>query len=210
MTSNQEISGIPVISIETGQRLGTVDQIVLEPDGRTIAAFTVQSVTGGGMLSPEQPTASWLLADDIHAIGPDAVTVNNPDRLRETIDRKDYLLVGDLIRRKVVTEGGALIGDVAAVNFDQQSREVTGFDISGGLFKANPTIDIQHLVNIGSDLIIVDDSTSAEQTAAAGDTTTTPASDADRNVVGDVSTSDEPGSYQVVRKALDGEPTTQR
>jgi len=210
MTSNQEMSGVPVISIETGQRLGTIDQIVLEPDGRKIAAFTVQSLTGGGILSPEQPNASWLLSDDIHAIGPDAVTVNNPDHLRETIERRDYLLVGDLIRRKVVTEGGALIGEVAAVHFDQQTRDVTALEISAGFFKSNPQIGIEHMVNVGHDLIIVDDSTSTEPTSSKTSPAVSALSSEETNVLGDVTTGEEPGSYQVVRKTLDGEQTTQQ
>jgi len=204
VTTNQQISGTPVISIETGERLGTIDQIVLEPDGRSISAFTVQSATGGGILSPEQPTASWLLATDIHAIGPDAVTVNAPDLLRETIERRDYLLAADLVRRNVMTEGGALLGDVASVHFDQQSLQVTGFEITRGLFKTNPIIGIEHMVNVGNELIIVDDSTGVEGTQLPAESQ---AHEQAETVVGDAITGDKPGTFQV-RKILDGEQTT--
>jgi uncharacterized protein YrrD len=203
MTSNQDIHGCPVISIETGQRLGTIDQIVFEPDGRKVAAFTVQSNTVGGIISPEQPTASWLLAGDVHAIGPDAVTVTNPENLRETIERKDYLLAGDLVRRKVVTEGGALIGDVAAIHFDPQSLAVTDVEISRGFFKSNPQIGFDHVVTVGHDVIVVDDTTEAD--AASTQRTAEPAN---QTIVGDVTSSDQPGTYQVVRKTLDGEQST--
>jgi uncharacterized protein YrrD len=202
MTSNQEMHGRPVVSIETGQRLGSIDQIVFEPDGRKVAAFTVHSDTVGGIISPEQPTASWLLAGDIHAIGPDAITVASPESLRETIERQEYFLAGDLVRRKVVTEGGALVGNVAAIHFDPQSLAVTDFEISRGFFKSNPKIGFEHVVTVGHDVIVVDESANSDQT-----TTHKPVEQKDQTVVGDVTTGDQPGSYQVVRKTLDGGQT---
>lgn len=206
MTTNQELSGTPVISIETGERLGTIDQIVMEPDGRKIAAFTVQTSSRTGILSPDQPTASWLLADDIHAIGPDAVTINTPDLLRETIERRDYLLAGDLLRRKVVTEGGAMLGEVASVHFDQQSLTVTDLEISKGLFKSNPVLSLDHLINIGSDLIIVDNATGIEGTEPAKSSEDDEQT-SEQAVIGDVTSGDKPGTFQV-RKILDGDQTT--
>jgi len=200
MTSNQDIHGCPVISIETGQRLGSVDQIVFEPDGRKIAAFTVQSDSVGGIISPEQPTASWLLAGDVHAIGPDAVTISTPDNLRETIERKDYVLAGDLLRRKVVTEGGALIGNVAAIHFDPTSLNVTDVEISRGFFKSNPQIGFNHVVTVGHDVIVVDDSVTPDEASSQQ-----PEEQMNQNVVGDITAGDQPGNFQVVRKTLDGE-----
>jgi uncharacterized protein YrrD len=207
MTTNQHMSGRPVISIETGERLGTIDQIVLEPDGRTIAAFTVQSATGGGILSPEQPTASWLLAEDIHAVGPDAITINTPDLLKETIERRDYLLAGDLVHRKVMTEGGAMLGEVASIHFDQQSLQATGLEISKGFFKTNPIIGIDHVKNVGNELIMVDDNTGIEGTEDQAASETSPSEEDEQAVVGDVTAGDQPGTFQV-RKILDGEETT--
>jgi uncharacterized protein YrrD len=203
MTSHQNMHGCPVISIETGQRLGSIDQIVFEPDGSKVAAFTVQSDAVGGIISPEQPTASWLLVGDVHAIGPDAVTVANPASLRETIERKDYLLAGDLVRRKVVTEGGSLIGTVAAIHFDPQSRAVTEVEISRGFFKSNPQIGFEHVVTVGHDVIVVDDAANPGE-----ETTRKPADQQNQTVVGDVTTGDQPGTYQVVRNTLDGQQTT--
>jgi len=205
MTSNQDMHGCPVISIETGQRLGTIDQVVFEPDGRKVAAFTVQSNTVGGIISPERPTASWLLGGDIHAVGPDAVTVAKPDALKETIERKDYLLAADLLRRKVVTEGGAQIGDVAAIHFDPQSLAVTDVEISRGFFKTNPQISFDHVVTVGHDVIVVDDATDTGEAS-----TQRIPEPQNRTVVGDVAASDQPGSFQVVRKTLDGEPGTRQ
>jgi uncharacterized protein YrrD len=204
MTSHQEMHGRPVVSIETGQRLGSIDQIVFEPDGRKVAAFTVHSDTIGGIISPEQPTASWLLAEDIHAIGPDAVTVANPESLRETIERQDYLLAGDLVREKVVTVSGELIGNVAAIHFDPQSLAVTDVEISRGFFKSNPQIGFDHIVTVGRDVIVVDDSVTADETA-----TQKPAEQSDQNVVGDVTTGDQPGTYQVARKTPDATTRTE-
>lgn len=162
MASDQELKGIAVISINTGQKLGVVDQIALDPSGRHVAAFTVHSGGNTSMITTELPDASWLPVKKITAVGPDAITVRSTSALQASADEQDLILSADILKRKVVTKGGTYLGDIAALHFDEKSLDITSFEISHGFLKSSTEVSIDHLINIGEAIVIVDDAADPE------------------------------------------------
>ena len=57
--------------------------------------------------------------------------------------------------RKVVTEGGTDVGEVAAVEFDAQTFAITEVEVSPGFLKTNTHIPLDQLVRIGQDVLVV-------------------------------------------------------
>src|SRR4051812_45435247 len=43
VVTNQQLAGLAVVSIDTGEKLGVIDQVAVDTTGRRIVAFTVQS-----------------------------------------------------------------------------------------------------------------------------------------------------------------------
>lgn len=167
MTSNQELTGISVISIGTGEKLGVVEQMAFDSTGRHVAALIIHSGNGAKLFSSESSTASWLPVAEIKAIGPDAITVQDPSALRETASEENLLSTSDILKRKIVTEGGAYLGDVSSIHFNNQSLDVTHFEISHGILKSATSVPIEYLVNIGQDIIMVTDAAAGPRAGSA-------------------------------------------
>lgn len=67
-----ELAGRAVIDIDTAERFGTIDKLILDPDGRRVAGFVV--ARGSGF--PGNKEQITIPATAIRAIGPDAITVH--------------------------------------------------------------------------------------------------------------------------------------
>ena len=182
--NNKQIDGIAVISIADGRKLGTVDHIYFDPLEKKVVGFAVAS--GGGMLSAESGSGGIIDAADVHSLGQDALTVKDASALRgdNVSDRYASLIdINDLIKEKVVSEGGALVGQVVSIEFDQTSFALQEVEVSPGYFKSNKRVLASQVTSIGQDVVVVSDAVFAEDSA---DTATPTNSDEARWVVGDV------------------------
>lgn len=123
----KELGGRAVVDVDAAEKLGQIDRIVLDTDGRRVAGFVVSrggSVFGGG----EHLTVS---ADSVHAVGPDAVTVRrganvDNDSLLDGLPR-----VSDIVGRKVVSDQGRLLGTVDDVLIDETDGRIVGYSLAG-------------------------------------------------------------------------------
>lgn len=178
--NHKQIAGLAVISIADGAKLGTIDEVYVDAQAMRIVGFALKPE--GGRVSADAP--NLIDVDDIHALGADAVTLNDTNAIRGDRTRSTMLglvAMDDLTKRKVVTEGGTYVGQVAGLEFDERSFQMTEVEVSPGFFKSNKHVPTDQIVNVG-EMVIVDDTVCAvegETTEAAGD--------ADRRfVVGDV------------------------
>jgi sporulation protein YlmC with PRC-barrel domain len=156
--NTNHVNGLSVVNIGTGEKLGSVSEILLDPSADHIAAFAIESVAGGGLLSSQAPSTRWVNAQDVHAIGPDAMTVQDDSALHEAADDAEMTPLSVLIGDKVVTEGGTYVGQVAAAEIDERSMNVTGLEVSPGFFKSNMVVSKAELITVGDEMIIVADS----------------------------------------------------
>lgn len=168
--NSQHVKGLPVVSIADGQRLGSVTEVYMDPDGRAITAFVVGQ--GGSLLTASDDSARVLDAGNVRAIGPDAMMVGDSSALEIPSGEESRFRLDDLLKRKVVSESGEYVGQVASVEFDERGMRITGIEVSPGFFKSNRTLASDHVINIGEELVIVSDAVCASEGADASGTET--------------------------------------
>ncbi len=166
--NNKDVKGIAVISIADGEKLGTVDRAYVDQASKRIVGFAVGS--GGGLLAADSAPAFKIDADEVHSLGPDAMTL---DRKLEVSGEQTNARYGELTeldeltQRKVVTEGGTFVGQVASVDFDERTFRLTEFEASPGFFKSNRRVPVDQVISVGADLVVVSDAVCAPETDAA-------------------------------------------
>lgn len=111
-------TGHEVVGTATATTIGTVGELVVDPGEHRVVALALDRRHGDG------DTVLW---DDVQAFGEDAVTVEDEDRVAEApervaeLRRKDHRLLG----KRVLTTAGEAIGEVADIDFDPGSGELT-------------------------------------------------------------------------------------
>ena len=122
-----ELSGRAVVNIDTAEKVGRVDRVVLDPDARRVAGFLVSRGSGadGNAMHMTVPAAS------VHAVGPDAVTIHNRGGVpTATVDHLHELpSASELIGRKVVTVDGRLLGRIGDVLVDRRDGAIVAYPI---------------------------------------------------------------------------------
>jgi len=159
--NTKHINGISVVSLDAGEKLGSVNDIIFDDDGHAVAALGVHVASGSR--AADLPEPSWLTAKDVHAIGPDALTVQSASVLQASPPAGATLHLDDLLKRKVVTESGVYVGQVASVEVADNGPDVTAIEVSPGLLKSNRMVPIDQVSNIGEEMVIVTDAAVADQ-----------------------------------------------
>lgn len=160
MRTTRELSGLAIIDIEDGKKLGSVGEVVVSPDDGRLLGFVIKS---GGLLKTEE---SVVEIDDVRAIGADAVTVTGDEIIHRTEASSDALRqarAGDraLVGRKVVTQGGSVLGQVADLVLSEESRRVVGLVLGGGMFEKGDAVPADRIAAVGPDVVIVTDAETA-------------------------------------------------
>jgi sporulation protein YlmC with PRC-barrel domain len=123
-----ELAGRAVVDIDAAEKIGTIDKLILDPDGRQVAGFVVTR-TGSGF--PGSKAQALIPSSGVHAIGPDAVTIRQSAVAGSDIGRLETLPRGsDVIGRKVVSEDGRFLGKVSDVLIDRADGRIVGYLLS--------------------------------------------------------------------------------
>ena len=178
--NSKQFEGLPIISIADGTMVGSVAIAWLDPEAKEIAAFSVPEGTSLLGLSPMQ--TRWLVASDIHAVGPDALMVADSSRVVDAAPEGDLRALSDFLGCKVMTEGGEAIGQLVSFDIEDHGLRIMNVEVSPGFFKSNRMVPREQVINLGQEVIIVQNSVVGDP-AAEGK-----AEDAGRQryVVGDV------------------------
>lgn len=156
--STKLVKGTDVVSLADGAELGEVENVYLEPEQKQIVAFSFKS--GGGLFGGK--SINMVDVTDVHAIGSDAVTITDASVVRCEMaigDRREGLVeLSELLKRKVMTDTGEEVGQISAIHFDQGSYRLSGFDVTSGHFhQQKTTVDAAQIVQIGEDLVVIQD-----------------------------------------------------
>jgi len=128
MVRATELAGRAVIDIDAAERIGTLDKLILDPDGRRVAGFVVNR---GGSGFPGSKEQVLVPASSVRAIGPDAITIRQSTVVGTDIGRLESLPRGsDLIGRKIVSEDGRFLGKVNDVLIDRADGRILGYLLS--------------------------------------------------------------------------------
>jgi uncharacterized protein YrrD len=151
-----ELKGRAVVDIATAKRVGTLDDLVLDPQTRDIVGLKYNP----GLFSAEQtvPVA------DIYQIGPDAITLRIKAEAKEGDPKEEQLPKGmptltQVVGNQVVTGGGKIVGDISNVQLSLQPLGIIGYEVSkGGMFSKTHKFEITPKVHYGEKLVIIPDS----------------------------------------------------
>ena len=125
-----ELKGRAVVSLAEAEKVGTVSSLIFDPSANKVVGLKVKTGLFGG--------PQTLRADDIRNIGPDAVTINDRNLLREreseVPDLKDMPTLEDLLSMKVVGDNGVLHGMLGDVEIDPEDMTITEYEMSGSLW----------------------------------------------------------------------------
>jgi uncharacterized protein YrrD len=165
--NSKQLKGLKVIDLVDGTALGTIDHAVFDPAAQKVVGFSVVGGQSGGLAED----GLMVAAASVHALGPDALTLDNAATAHQAwVDAVYGPLepLDALAKRKIVTEGGTDLGEVVSIEFDPQSFAMTGVEVSPGFFKAHTHLAGRHIVRVGSDIVVVADAATvaAESTAA--------------------------------------------
>jgi len=125
-----DLLGRKVLVRQGGEEVGSVKDLVVDRMGRRVLGFVISE----GLLKGTR-VARWAA---LQAIGPDSVILGNPADVVKTADAPEIkdILDEDLSIRglRLQTTEGKDLGKVEDFDFDEETGEVRGFELSGGMF----------------------------------------------------------------------------
>ena len=130
MRRAKDVIGLTILSLSSGRKLGSVKDVLFDPETNRILAVLVDE---GGWFDK----ARVVPFGSIRSFGRDAVIV--PDDTVVVPADSDPVIKRALDRGKVVvgmevyTTDGRYLGKIDEVVFDEQTGQVQGFEVSGGL-----------------------------------------------------------------------------
>ena len=152
--TGRELMGLAVVTLNGGERLGRVDDVVFVPTTGQVAGLLVDR---GGMFSKPK----FLPTAQIQSVGADAVTVAGEEALAETAPDPAGLASKTLDGRPVLNQSGTVIGKVADVTVDTDSYTVPALVISTGLLDnalhGRPLLPLSLVQTVGADSVIASD-----------------------------------------------------
>lgn len=129
MVKAGDIVGRPVIVREGGREAGRIKDVVVDQAGKRVLGFVISE----GFLRRTK-VAPW---PGLLAIGPDSVILSGAGSIvaaSEAPDIKAVLDGGTSIRGlRLQTTGGKDLGKVEDFHFSDQTGEVEGYELSGGM-----------------------------------------------------------------------------
>lgn len=149
-----ELNGLAVLTINGGERLGRVEDVVVYVQTGRVTGFLVD---GGGLFKP----ARFLPAAEAQSLGADALTVKSVDAL---VDAPKPLPEGEwlsktLVGLPVVNEAGTALGKIADIAIDVDTLRVLAFTLSTGLLDnalhGKPHLPLEDVRTVGKDSVVV-------------------------------------------------------
>jgi uncharacterized protein YrrD len=154
--SGGELTGLAVITLGGGERLGRLHDVIFRMPSGQIAGFLVSV---GGLFAKNQ----FLPVSQVRSVGTDAVTIADPQSLsdRDQAAGPDEFEARSQEGCPVLSTGGTVLGKIADVLVDTDSLTVSDFLISTGLLTnalhGKPRLPLALVQTIGKDSVVVPD-----------------------------------------------------
>jgi uncharacterized protein YrrD len=152
-----EIIGKPIVSAETGDRLGSVSDVLVEQGTVKVVALVVRD----GLLSKDRV----LPFHDVQTLGGDSVLARTDSGVRGPREWHrsgvKAMRSSDLTGKPVVTAGGQRLGEISDLLINERTGSFDRLEVSarhlGGLRKKHVTLAATHEIRIGPDAVVVPD-----------------------------------------------------
>ena len=151
-----DLRGMAVVALDSGEKLGTVEDFFFEPEENAIRGFRVKTGFFG---------AKALPTTAISSIGRDAIVTSNKEMLiNEDHDgRLPTLPLGsNLMSYKVMSESGNVVGSVGNLLINTtppNALRVSGYEMSGNLGERitghYQTFSANEVTRYGQDVIVI-------------------------------------------------------
>lgn len=156
MRRGSDAFGLSVIAYDTGKRIARVEDLVFAQSSNQLV----------GILLTEAKlfrSAQVILFSSIQAFGPDVIVVPNKSvvkRVNQVSLIKQILEHSNILKgTRIITTNGRNLGTMVDLYFDDQTGQVEGYDVSGGLFadaySGRSFVPAPHTLNIGQDVAFV-------------------------------------------------------
>ena len=157
-STGRSLIGKPVITLDDGTQIGETHDVVYNPREGRLIGFTL--LQGAGLFS--RGDTYWLPAEDIRALGEDAVTIMTASHVvRVDGDVNEYAAQAGkgVLGKRLMTEDGKFLGAIDDVLIERTSKNVVAYEVSGGVFqdmyKGQTDVPIKTVTSIGHDVVIV-------------------------------------------------------
>ncbi|MBI3804373.1 MAG: PRC-barrel domain-containing protein [Nitrospirae bacterium] len=154
MISGRALIGRPIYSLDRGEKIGEVKNLILDPSQRKVIGLVLKE---GGLLRKPQ----IIPFENVENIGPDAIVLKRgrPIGTSEPFDPQFLKESFNLTGKKVMSEKGHDLGTVYDLEIDAQTGEVLGVDITQGLFQdtaeGKKYLDYGHIKQIGRHAVVI-------------------------------------------------------
>lgn len=138
-----QLVGQRVLARESGQLLGSLRRLLLDPETVTVVAAQLEGGAGGISVVDWSAVAS---------VGPDAVMVGSAEAARDPRDERErQLLAGrlDLDGKLVLTELGDSLGQLEDLELEIESGRLVRLHVPGEV------VDVDRIVGLGPDMLIL-------------------------------------------------------
>jgi uncharacterized protein YrrD len=133
MIRASELYGRVLVDLDTAEKVGNIDEIIVDPYAPGVAGYVVS--VSHSLLGRAQ--RMLVASESVHAIGPDAVTVRHlgsPGDLSAHLDALPRL--SELTGRKMVSHGGRLLGTIEDALIDERDSRIIGYPLDGSTVAA--------------------------------------------------------------------------
>lgn len=152
----RSLQGKPIITVDRGEQIYRVDDVIFEPITGEILALLAES---GSLFSQ----AKVVPFSEIQAIGEDAITVKSKDSVipAESNERtKKYMQEDHKIKgKRILTEDGDELGKIVDFNFDERTGRISDYILSGGalvtVYQGRASLPLSYIQKIGEDVVFV-------------------------------------------------------
>jgi len=156
MLKGNAVLGMPVLSRQDGQKIGSTRDIVIAKDHSRIVAFILEE---GGLFS----AATAVGMENVVSFGKDALIITDS----KAVVRVDHFpevkaIMEDrdgLVGKEVFTESGDLKGKVEDIYFDETTGNIVGLEVEGKFTSKHSNASVQlrpaDIVSIGPDAVVI-------------------------------------------------------
>lgn len=155
MLKSKKFIGMPVISLEEGQRIGKIKELVVNPVTKVVAALLIEQK---GWFKDQK----FIPYSKVSSVGNDAITVEQSNSVQKGTSLPDIVQLTknkyNIVDCKVIAENGTVLGMVEEYFVDAMSGEIVGLEVSGSLINSflsgRAFLDVALIRTIGKELIV--------------------------------------------------------
>ncbi len=147
--------GQPIISLDTGKRVGTIQELLYDTADHRVCGVVLSRAPGAS-------SARVVTIEHIALFGQDVTLIDSEQAISEmniAAQQPRQRLAASLIRTQVITTDGRRLGEVADIELDQRGL-ATGYQLAQNVvtdtLRGRLRVPVQHVRAIGPDAILVE------------------------------------------------------